>query len=87
MLLLHRLRILVLCKDHILAVLFANCTCHTCTYTHVCEYNKCVLLYLQNLADELGQFARVSLLEANSANLINVIQTAYDVRTISLHTL
>ena len=36
-------------------------------------------VYLQKLDNELGPFARTSSLDDNAANLINVIQEAYNV--------
>ena len=43
-----------------------------CTYM----YKLC----LQELAEELGSFARVTTLQDDSANLVSVIQAAYNVR-------
>ena len=39
----------------------------------------CMYVYLQKLDNELGPFARTSSLDDNAANLINVIQEAYNV--------
>ena len=37
------------------------------------------VIFLQELADEIRPFGRVVALEANSANLISVIQEAFNV--------
>ena len=41
---------------------------------------------LQVLSEQLQPFARLTTLEQNSSNIINVIQEAYDVRLMHAHT-